>query len=169
MARHTLTFVLLFALLFGLGCSPSYNPTAEPFKADFPSTPTKIINRTVSQNGMTLRVHYVGCDFDGGAFAVMYSDYPQGHVQNTGIERVLTGARKGAAANAGGNILSHKSISLGNHKGQEFETNDVAKGMATRIRMYLVGDRLYQVMVVAKSGRMDNSKADQFFDSFELK
>lgn len=161
------TSVLLFALLLA-GCSNSYNPAAEPFKATFPGTPKKI-KRTLTQNGMTLKIDYTGYEVENGVYAVTYCDYPAGHVKNLGADNVLTGARNGAAASVGGMITSHKTISLGQHKGQEVKITDAAKGMETRNRMYLVGDRMYQVMVVRKGGSTDDAKAEEFFDSFELK
>ncbi len=161
--------ILLLALAFtGLGCSPSYDPAAEPFTAEFPGKPKKI-TRTVTRNGMTLEVHYVGYASGNRAFSVVYSDYPSGHVQSTGAENVLAGARNGAAQSVGGRIVHHESITLGNHVGQEVKIKDAGKGMEMRNRMYLVGDRMYQVMVVAKTGNSENAEANDFLDSFELK
>lgn len=168
MTLRNVTCVLLIASLCAAGCAPSYDPAAEPFTADFPGTP-KAVTETISQNGMTLEFHYIGYEVDNGVFAVMYCDYPVGHIQRTGPKAVLAGARNGAAASAGGQIISNNSISLGNHVGQETKIRDTAKGLEIRNRMYLVGDRMYQVMVVAESGNAENQEAEDFLNSFELK
>ena len=167
MIHHTLQYIFVFALLFGSGCSSSYDPAAEPFKASFPGTPVKN-KKTITANGMTLIIDTTTYDFGSGAFLVTFSDYSPGHVQRNGAADVLANVAKGGAAQAGGTITSQKAISLGNHPGLEVQFADAANGMDVRNRIYLVGDRLYQVMAVTKP-TTDRAKIDQFLDSFEVK
>lgn len=167
MLHRTLQILCLFAFLSASGCAPSYNPATEPFKAKFPGTPQKM-KKSIAPNGIALEIDITVFENASGAYLVMYSDYPQGHVTRTGAETVLTNVANGGAAERGGTITSRTAISLGSHPGQEITLTDPATGMKIRNRIYLVGDRLYQVMTVTKA-TTDKAKIERFLDSFEVK
>jgi hypothetical protein len=116
--------------------------------------------------------------YDGGATAYMiiYCDYPAGSVtQSGGPEKVCANASNGAVQNVGGKIQSSSACQLGDVKGLEVvadippkDPNDSASASVARLRFFVVGDRLYQVMYIGPAGTETGSKAVAFLDSFRL-
>ncbi len=106
------------------------------------------------------------------AFGVGYGDYP-GSAANVDPQAVLKGARDGAAKNVNGTVVSEKPIELAGHPGLEIavETPASAKmpgGAMYRARIYLVGNRLYQVIYVALKKEEHAADYQKLFDSFHL-
>jgi hypothetical protein len=109
--------------------------------------------------------------YDGGATAYMvfYCDYPAGHVARAGgPDKIYASASNGAVQNWGGKIQSSSACQLGDVKGLEIVTNIPASKSIGRVRYFVVGDRLYQVMYVGPAGTETNPKAVKFLNSFRL-
>jgi hypothetical protein len=72
--------------------------------------------------------------------------------------------------NGNATLSSEKKISLpGGHHGREILANLNDKKGQIRARVYLVGSRMYQVMVMGIPGFVSAPDADTFLSSFELK
>ena len=77
-------------------------------------------------------------------------------------------SRDGAVANMEGKLVSEKNVKLGKHPGREIRIN-VAEGKRLfRVRVYLVEQRLYQVVVFGTPETATSKDADKFLDSFKL-
>ncbi|HEY9074301.1 MAG TPA: hypothetical protein VIN67_09240 [Desulfobaccales bacterium] len=104
-------------------------------------------------------------------YFVSYCDYPPEFVKKKEPEQMLDGARDGATKSAKGKLVSDTKISLAGHPGLEVVIdarepqgpNGLIKG-----RLFMVGNRLYQVMVVAPKSRTDDQATDSFLQSFKL-
>jgi hypothetical protein len=109
--------------------------------------------------------------YDGGATAYMiiYCDYPAGSVaQSGGPDKVCTNASNGAVQNVGGKIQSSSACQLGDVKGLEVVAEIPSSKSMARLRFFVVGDRLYQVMYIGPTGTETDAKAVTFLDSFRL-
>lgn len=116
--------------------------------------------------------------YDGGAVAYMiiYCDYPTGSVaQSGGPDKVCANASDGAVKNVNGTIRTSSSYQLGDVKGLEVVADIPSKdpkvpasASVARIRFFVVGDRLYQVMYIGPTGTGTNIKAVTFLNSFRL-
>ncbi|HWZ95182.1 MAG TPA: hypothetical protein VNW30_08315, partial [Opitutaceae bacterium] len=116
--------------------------------------------------------------YDGGATAYMiiYCDYPAGSVaQSGGPEKVCANASDGAVKSVNGTIRTTSSCQLGDVKGLEIvadippkDPKDSASASVARLRFFVVGDRLYQVMYIGPTGTETRPKAVDFLDSFRL-
>jgi hypothetical protein len=116
--------------------------------------------------------------FDGGAIAYMiiYCDYPAGSVASSGgPDKVCANASDGAVKNVGAKIRTSASYQLGDVKGLELvadipskDPKDPASASVARLRFFVVGDRLYQVMYIGPTGTDTSPKAVAFLDSFRL-
>jgi len=101
------------------------------------------------------------------AFMVMYHDYPEGVLKDEPalvLERVRDGT-KGMT----GRVIEDREIALGgnNVPGRAFTLK--YPDSHYRARIYLKGNRLYQVIIVGKTKEDVSSKqADQFIDSFAI-
>jgi hypothetical protein len=88
------------------------------------------------------------------------------------VEKLLDQFRDGGLRGVDGKLTAEKKIKLADkHPGREVRADVVGergkKGIM-RARIYLVGKRLYSVMVVGTSEVADSAGATRFLDSFQL-
>lgn len=153
-------FVLGLALVVA-GCSKGFSEfesKEHKFKVMFPGTPqTKKQNVGVEQN-----MYFV--DNGSNAYMVFHQDNPP---IPGGMEKELLAKAAGAMAMTG-KILKQTDLNLdGKYPGVEVhaEVNN-PKGAETRNRIYLVGNKLYQVMVIGPASIVNSADANKFLDSF---
>jgi hypothetical protein len=108
----------------------------------------------------------------GTAFGAGYSDFP-GSAANADPQAVLEGARDGAAKNINGTVVAEKPIERAGHPGLEIAVEmpagaAVPGGAMYRGRIFLVGNRLYQVIYVALKKDDHPDEYQKLFDSFQL-
>jgi len=102
---------------------------------------------------------------------VGYSDYPEEMVKESDPEKILDGSRDGAVRNANGKLVLENKISLDGNPGRELVIDAKGKGgqdATMKARVFLVKNRLYQVMVVAPKGQVSGAEIDDFLKSFKL-
>ncbi len=116
-------------------------------------------------------LHLFTVDLDDSAYIVGYSDYPESLVRNSSADVMLDGARDGAVANVGGKLLNERRLTLQGYPGRELWIEAEAGGQPglVQARIYLVGRRLYQVLVAGSTTQFSESDAEFFLDSFELR
>jgi hypothetical protein len=104
------------------------------------------------------------------AWLVGYSDYPEATVKASDPATMLAGARDGAVANANGQLVSDVEVTLNGYPGREFSAAVTQNGQefVLRQRVYMVGNRLYQVLVLVPKGEEDSPEVEAFFQSFQL-
>lgn len=118
-----------------------------------------------------LDIHIFTAERGDTAFVVGYSDYPQEIIQLSDPDQMLDGGRDGAAANVNGKVIAEDKITLNNYLGRDLVINGIAENgqeMTIQAYMFLVENRLYQVMVVAPKGELNSSEAGNFLRSFRL-
>lgn len=142
----------------------SYSYPADGFRALFPDEPTQQKKDIPTDAGnVELRTYVVSVS----STIVVYigvADYGD-KVANRAPDAILEGAKEGALTNSKSHLLREKKITLDGHHGVELECeNDQMHFFA---RIYLVGDTLYQTLVVYP---LANKYADtaRFLDSFKL-
>ena len=64
-------------------------------------------------------------------------------------------------------VEDEKKIKLDGHPGRSF-TLTLANGGLGRVKLFMVKDRMYQVMVLGPKKGASSKEADQFLDSFKL-
>ncbi len=116
--------------------------------------------------------------YDGGAVAcmVIYCDYPAGSVGTSGgPDKVCANASDGAVKSVNGTVRTSTSCQLGGVKGLEVvadipptDPKVSTNASVARLRFFVVGDRLYQVMYIGPSGKETSPEAVDFLDSFRL-
>jgi hypothetical protein len=82
-------------------------------------------------------------------------------------ETLLEGGREGAAENLNGVVVSDKPITLGGYPGTEFVV-EAPGDLIYTARVYVVNDRLYQILFLAPKDQIDQFDVQAFFDSFTL-
>jgi hypothetical protein len=119
-----------------------------------------------------IEVHFFMAEATDRAYMVGYSDYPQEFIDQNDPQMMLDGARDGATGNINGNLVSEIRILLDDqYPGREIVVTamlDEDQEGTLKAHMFLVGNRLYQVMVIAPSGELSMQEMDDFINSFKL-
>ena len=110
----------------------------------------------------------------GAFYAVSIADYPKGMMKAALPSKVLEGARDGAMANVGGKVDQDFAVFLDSgtpkkkYPGREFNGN-TTQGIKLAARLFLVDDRLYQMISVSPIAAFNAADFKKFADSFKLK
>jgi len=112
-----------------------------------------------------LIMHVHGYEYGNGdgALMVLYNDYPPALLAG-GAKLLLDGAVKGVSTK--GKLMSDKAITVEGNPGREIRI-DVASVPLT-MRVFLVKNRMYQLMVTGKPEVVSAQDTQKFFDSFKL-
>ena len=167
--------VLLLALAAAAAGTAAARPDAPAefaskdwkFAAKFPAEPKK-----QEQKAAGVAFTMFATEDKNGAYMVGVGDMPIGDNETAEQTKArLDGAEAGAIKNVGGKLKDSKDVALGKqkHPGREF-TATIAKPVEgeVRARIYLVGKRMYQVMVVGTKEYANSPAATAFLDSFRL-
>jgi hypothetical protein len=102
-------------------------------------------------------------------YIASYSDYPQ-NVLTSDPQAVLDAFRNSAVTSVDGKLLSERSISINGYLGRELKIKiaDDSDTAIVRLRIYLVGNRLYYIYTLALEERASSSSIDKFLNSFKL-
>lgn len=173
--RASLISIALVASVSLGGCAKRewrvFTSDAGGFKVLMPGTP-KPQTQSVNTAAGTIDVTMYIVEVDHGAYAVGFSDFPQEMVAQADPQAVLEGAMNGSASNMGGSVTSSRDITLGAISGKEFTAAvriNEADDAAYKGRVYLAGNRLYQVFMCGLKGRTSAKEIDHFLRSFTLR
>ena len=130
--------------------------------------PTEKTNKVMTDVG-ELDLHAFIVDQQDRAMVVMYSDYPPGSVGGN-TDKVLNGCIEGNVKALKGKLLTEEKITLGKakHAGREIRIEMPDKKSIYRARIYLVGDRLYQVVVLGPDDFAKGKAVEDFLKSFAI-
>lgn len=155
----------------GTPSAPSFSSTEWGFQADFPSEPVKQTRAIKNPSGDTVRV----AQFAAGPpqriclITVAETKIDPGAGREE-IERRFDTLEQLAVRRDGGRITASKATALdGQHPGREFSAEFTEpESHHLRCRAYLVGSRMYQVIVMGSGPGPADAPADGFLDSFRL-
>ena len=102
------------------------------------------------------------------SYAVVVSDFPDGHMRANGLDQVLTTAKQGTLKEVSGKLTGEKPFEMDKYKGQDFVISIDDGGKQLHIRQMIVGDRLYQIMVGNSADNSDDSLVEPYMNSFKL-
>jgi hypothetical protein len=131
----------------------------------------KETTQTVDTQIGKIEVHFFSADQSGESFVVVYSDYPSEVVKASDPEKMLDGSRDGAIGNVKGELVSETHISLNEYPGRDLTIraqDENGQDLFMRGRIFLVENRLYQIMVIVTKGNESNSEINDFLQSFKL-
>jgi hypothetical protein len=117
---------------------------------------------------LTIHLHGIELPNDAGAFITMYSDYPA-VVIAAGTDKLFDGAKVGAAAGSGkgAKITSESKITFEGHPGREWIIDVPGQGVL-KAHIFLVKNRLYQLIAGGEPTKVPQKDVQAFFDSFKL-
>jgi hypothetical protein len=107
---------------------------------------------------------------EGTHYMVVYADYPADRFKDADPDKVLDGVRGGAVKEAKGKLVSEKKITLGKarHPGRDLLIETLDGKARVRQRIYLVRNRLYQILAIGTEEAVKARTVDKFHESFTL-
>ncbi len=137
------------------------------FTVLMPAKPKIEVKDTDTAQG-TLPLHLISASNENAYFLISYNDFP--NVEEANKQAALEAGRTGAIESMGGELVSERKISIGNNPGLEFSAKKISEGseIIANARLYFVGHRLYQLLVLAYKPHADSPDIQKFLTSFEL-
>lgn len=135
------------------------------FKVMFPGIPIETRNTIRTEMGNVASTRFTMVDGSSVTYDVMYNDYPKGGIAKVNPQHLLDAARDGLVYQTKGRLVAEKRITLGAVPGRDQEILG-ADGTRYWARLVLAGNRLYQLMAIARPPAQ--ADAQTFFDSFQL-
>jgi hypothetical protein len=104
------------------------------------------------------------------SFIVSYHDMVDPVTDTPHQNKILNGAMRGSIARVLGTMIESKKIKLQQYPGRQFDYNckQYENNLRLSSRIFLVGQRLYQLNVVSHEDDFDERAAKKFFQSFKL-
>jgi hypothetical protein len=143
------------------------------FSVEVPGAP-KVEEGTEQTAAGAVKTTTWGVQGSSSFFAVSTADYPPGMMAAAVPSKVLEGARDGAMANVGGTVEDDIGVFLDSglpkkkYPGREFN-GSTKSGLKLAARLFLVDDRLYQLICVSPKASFNADDFKKFADSFKLK
>jgi hypothetical protein len=141
----------------------SYSYPADGFQASYPTAP-EVSKKDIPTEAGPFELRTYIAEVGSAALFIGVCDYgPKNHGKDP--KDLLQGAKNGALQNSSSHLIGEKAIALGVYPGVEFQA--VSDSAQYTARIYMVGNILYEILVVAP---LDKSFADatRFLDSFQL-
>ncbi len=173
------SIIILIPLLFAL-CLPACNQAPQPRELISAAgrlsviTPVTLAEKVqpLETQGDQIELHIFSGQLGDTGYFVSYWDYPPGLVQPDKLEKMLDASRDGSVANVGGKLIREEKITLMGNPGRELviETGN-PEGPEARLlrgRLFIAGNRMYQVMVVTPKNQKSSSETEPFLQSFKL-
>jgi hypothetical protein len=148
-----------------------FEPPDQSFSVALPGTP-QFDERTVDHpRGPITMSRYAVDRSAGGFFWVITYDLPAGTSALAESQMVLRDAQQQLVASAGGELVHEGVESLRGNPGRSVEISigddRVAGGGVMRARIYIIGQRLYQLVAAAPAGEQGAVESEHFFTSFQ--
>jgi hypothetical protein len=124
---------------------------------------TKVVDQNV--DGVNVRMNSTRTTTDNGNwyFSTTFKEYPKGSLVGVSLD----GAKQSLSAMYGNAATRDTKLTVSGVEAREF-VFPVKAGLAMRCRIFVVDDRLYNVMVVAPSTEIDSGRSTNFLESFKL-
>ena len=106
------------------------------------------------------------------SFAVWYQDYPDLYLAQTGTDKLLDNTRDAMAQAVRGTVAKEDKITFLNYPGRNIAItaySSEAEKMTMHLRIFLVNNRLYRIMVIdGELQRVPQDVLNRFMASFQL-
>jgi hypothetical protein len=158
----------LIASLCTAGASPAPFMSAEGAGAEFPCPPTRSVLTVPTPLGTIQTIVYVS-EVEGKRYEIMIADY--GTVFSGGLTGILRGivldrTKASTMDEYRMKERSSQSSTLNEASGLAISADDGTR--AARLRLYVVGKKLYRIGVAAPLNEVDNAAYMAFLDSFVI-
>jgi hypothetical protein len=129
-------------------------------------------NQAVETPAGRMSAHLYSSDRPASYYAVGYSDYPLAFAVTENPDAIFKGVRDTWVRRIDGRIVGpdRKLTLAGKYPGVEFTAEGRAKGAEAHLqaRLFLVDQRLYQVIAIGLKQQVPQGEVNRFLDSFQL-
>jgi hypothetical protein len=165
MRTHLPVICAAFALFAAAASGESVKGNG--FSAAFPCA-SQLQQQSVAAGKLKIPVTTRLCEGKDAVYYVVVSDFPKGFIAKKGVNAALADAVNGAAANVKGALKANQPYMLGTTMGRDALIDVTGQKAAVHLRVFFIGDRQLQAMVVAPKGRENGKLAQAFLNSFKL-
>jgi hypothetical protein len=129
------------------------------------------MRQTLDTPAGKMEAHLYASDRPDAYFAVGYSDYPLALVLGGSPQELFADVRDTWVRRLEGRLVSSDDrIRIGNYPGYAFSVVGKAKGADAILdaRLYLVDQRLYQIVAISRRNEVAQGVVNRYLDSFKL-
>jgi hypothetical protein len=129
------------------------------------------MRQTLDTPAGKMEAHLYASDRPDAYFAVGYSDYPLALVLGGSPQELFADVRDTWVRRLEGRLVSSDDrIRIGNYPGYAFSVVGKAKGADAILdaRLYLVDQRLYQIVAISRRNEVAQGIVNRYLDSFKL-
>jgi hypothetical protein len=138
------------------------------FSVALPGKPVEKTSK-VKAGDRDVELHIFSAKSGGRAQVATYLDYPAGVIGDD-REKFLAGVVERNVGVLKGKVAGNETVSLGKgkHPGRDVRVELSEGKQLYRARVYLVGDRLYQLAILGPADAVKGKEADDYLNSFAL-
>ena len=168
-----LVFLLSLMLVAGCGSRSEWQELAVPdggFAILMRGAPHYVPQQFNTPAGK-LSAHLYSSDRPDAYFAVGYTDYPLALAVTSAPEKVFEGARDTWVKRIDGRLTSTTPLKLENkHPGMQFTATGKyqERDVLVEGRLFLVDQRLYQIIAMSRQGEVAQGVVNRYFESFRM-
>lgn len=142
-----------------------YAPEGGRYRILMPGTPQVSTEPVSLPDGSKVQMLQAIIETPDAAYLSTHVDYPPEMVRRTTSETLLDNVRNGSSR--GHTLVREKRLTIAGNPGREYVITR-ANGITLATRSFIVGNRLYQVIVAGRAGVDQNPDTRQFLESFTL-
>jgi hypothetical protein len=174
--KHTVRSIFLHIVVIALAACGGSQPKSKEFSAakcglivQLPSEP-KEESRTANASGGPLAITLYTLTQGNSIYVVSCNDFPTDQVAAANKDRVLDNIGQGAMTNIGATLDNQTSVNLDGHPGRDIVGRATIGGQnaVVRARVYLVGNRMIQALVLGIKGQMSDADMQTYLTSLKL-
>lgn len=139
------------------------------FTINFPSKP-EYTTKTFRDQNVNYTANIYTLHNSKGTFMVSWMDYQKEYVSQYTSDELLDSERNGSISKSHGKLLQEKVLKIGKYPGREIRTiatiNNIE--MTWRTRVYIVGNRKYNIITITYPQNTFDSDFESFLTSFKL-
>lgn len=176
MTTHTRLVPALALSLALAACGGASKPTLNEFAAakcgfsvKMPGAPKEETRTAQAVDGPLVITLYMATTADS-AYVASCNDLPGAQLAPADLERMLDSIGQGAMTNIGATMEGQTAIALDGHPGREVTGRTSVNGQdaVVRARVFLVGDRMIQALVLGAKGRISDADMAAYLESLTL-
>jgi hypothetical protein len=148
--------------------SRTFSPKDGGFEIKVPAEPRQSTKSFDTLLGKATLKLFSGKINDMVFYTAGYTEFPKGLTGLGSTKDLLDGGVAGSAKGVNGKVISQKTIKLGNVEGREAVIEALNGKLEIRVRVFVVKDRMYQVMTATAKANGGATEITDFLDSFKL-
>ena len=142
-----------------------YRPEGGKYFVLMPGTPETGSQPVPLPDGRSVLMYQGSIETPNAAYVATFVDYPDDVISRAPADTHLDNARDGTVK--GHTLRSEKRLTIAQNPGREYIIVR-SDGLVMVVRSFLVGNRLYQMIVVGRAGVDEQPDTAKFLESFRL-